>query len=118
MTGSEQERRRAARIPERVQVRVKDIGGEGALANSIRAETLNMSASGLCLSSPEALMPETHLAMELTLEGIDDPVMAIGRVVWCDPDDDRYRVGVCFSWLRDEDRAPLQVIADYVAART
>ena len=81
---------------------------------------VNMSASGLCMVAPEALTPETHLAMELSLEieGSEQTVMAIGRVVWCDRDGERYRVGVCFSWLRDEDRAPLQVIADYVAART
>ena len=68
------ERRIAPRIDERVQVKYKDIG-EGGGDKAVAAETLNMSASGLCLVSPEALAPEAHLAIELSLEGHDTAVM-------------------------------------------
>ena len=44
-------------------------------------------------------------------------MVAFGRVVWCDRDGDGYRVGVCFSWLREQDRKSLQVIADYLDGR-
>lgn len=98
-------------------VKFKDIGG-GAARKTVAGKTLNMSESGLCLLSPKALAPDAHLALELSLKGHDAAVMAIGRVVWCDPDGDDYRVGICFTWLRDEDRDSLQVIAEYVADRT
>lgn len=111
------ERRAAPRIPERVKVRFRTIGGADS-SNAVEGETLNMSASGLCLAAPDPLAPETHLAMELSLEGHEQAVMAIGRVVWCDEDGDGYRVGVCFTWLRDEDRGSVEVIAEYVQART
>ncbi len=118
MTGSDRsEWRRAPRIDEQALVKFKDIGG-GAGRKTVAAKTLNMSESGLCLLSPKALAPDAHLALELSLKGHDAAVMAIGRVVWCDPDGDDYRVGICFTWLRDEDRDSLQVIAEYVADRT
>ena len=117
MTGSDSERRRAPRIDECVRVKFKSIGGDDG-PKAAAAETLNMSESGLCLLAPDALAPESLLALELSLEDQDTAVMAIGRVVWCDRDGDKYRVGICFTWLRDEDRSSLQVIADYVAART
>lgn len=115
---SEAERRRAPRISERVKVVFRAIGDDAEGGRAITAETLNMSASGLCLVSPTALTADSHLAIELSLEGHATAVMAIGRVVWCDREGDDYRVGVCFAWLREQDRAPLQVIADYVQDRT
>ena len=118
MTGPDpSERRGAPRIDEQALVKFKDIGG-GEGRKTVAAKTLNMSESGLCLLSPEALDPDANLALELSLEGHDSAVMAVGRVVWCDPDGEDYRVGICFTWLRDEDRDALQGIAEYVADRT
>ena len=119
MTESEQpDRRQAERIPERFRVAFREISKEGADPKTTAGETLNLSASGLCLVSPESLEPDTHVALELSLEGLDEAVVAIGRVVWCDPDQDAFRLGICFTWLREEDRKALAVIADYVKART
>ena len=115
---SEAERRIDPRIPERVRVVFRAIGDDAEGGRAIEAETLNMSASGLCLVAPTALTADSHLAIELSLEGYETAVMAIGRVVWCDREGDHFRVGVCFAWLREADRAPLQVIADYVKDRT
>ena len=80
-------------------------------------ETLNISASGVCLAAPAVLVPDTHLALEIKLTERDDAVVAVGRVVWCDPDGDRYRVGICFTWLREDDRADLGRIAKFVEDR-
>jgi hypothetical protein len=113
---SESNRRQHERINERLLVKVRPIGDEPS-GTLIEAETVNMSESGLCLVAPQALAAETQLALELNLKGHEDTVMAIGRVVWCDRDDEQYRVGICFTWLRDEDRAPLAVIAEYVRSR-
>jgi hypothetical protein len=120
------ERRRAVRIPERCRVAYRVIR-EGAAAPKLEAgQTLNLSASGLCLVSPGPIERDAHLALQLSLEGHTEPVMAVGRVVWCDearaeendaPPEGRYRVGVCFTWLREEDRRALAVISDYVQGR-
>jgi c-di-GMP-binding flagellar brake protein YcgR len=112
----ESSRRRHERIPERLSVNFRPIGEESAGAR-VSAVTVNMSESGLCLVSPEALSAETHLALELNLEGHEETVMALGRVVWCDRDGEQYRVGICFTWLREQDREPLGVIAEYVQSR-
>ena len=93
--------------------------GESPEASSgvTAAETLNVSASGLCLVTPVVLRPDEHLALELTLSDRESPVVAMGRVVWCDPDGDVFRVGVCFTWLRDEDKAELTRVARFVDER-
>jgi len=90
---------------------------EGQTPKQAAAETLNLSGSGVCIASTEALPPERHVALELTLSDRDEPVVAVGKVVWCDRDGDRFRVGICYTWLREEDRRDLGIIADYVARR-
>jgi len=116
MTGSD-ERRRDPRVPEQCQVAFRIIREGAAAAKTTAAQTLNLSASGLCLVSPDPLKRDEHLALELALDGQTEPVVAMGRVVWCDEDDPAYRVGICFTWLRDEDRQALAVISDYVKKR-
>jgi len=123
------ERRRAVRIAERLSVAYRRLHEGTAAPKTTAGETLNLSASGLCLVAPERLERESNVALEITLAGQSQPVVAMGRVVWCDEDDgggdagsaagpERYRVGICFTWLREVDRAPLEVIAEYVRHRT
>ncbi|MHC4955517.1 MAG: PilZ domain-containing protein [Planctomycetota bacterium] len=109
------ENRGAVRISEHCRIAYRDLDQDGGSAKQTAAETINLSASGVCLYAETPLVPERHLALELTLKERDDPVVAVGRVVWCDRDSDGYRIGICFTWLRDEDRKDLGVIADYVA---
>lgn len=124
MSADGSERRDAPRINDRCRIAYRALLAEGATERAEAAATVNLSASGLCMVTPAALDRDAHLALELDLEGHEDPVVAVGRVVWCDREDEaeaehagRYRVGVCFTWLRDEDRASLSVIADYVQDR-
>ena len=118
MTGSEwHERRGDPRIPVRFSMAYRTLLDEGTSPRTTTGETLNLSASGLCFLAPEALAPETHIALELALEGETDPVVALGRVVWCDGEGESYRIGVCFSWVREQDRRSLDVIAAFVKAR-
>jgi len=118
MTGREQsERRKDERLDERFRVSFRQIRDGAPSGKTVATKTLNLSASGLCLISPEPLDPEHHLALELSLQGQEEELIAIGRVVWCDREDDGFRVGICFTWLREEDRDSLKIIADYVQAR-
>ena len=112
------ERRRHPRLAARCRVAYRTIR-EGASAPRTNAtETINLSASGLCMRAVEALESDLHLALEIQLDEHPEPVMAIARVVWCDRDRAKgdYRVGLCFTWLREKDRHDLKVIADYVEA--
>lgn len=115
--GSGSDRRRAARIPEKCRVAFRAIREGARDAKTTAGQTLNLSASGLCLVAPSRLERDQHLALELSLDGRKDPVVAVGRVVWCDEDEGTYRVGICFTWLRDEDRRALEVISEYVRDR-
>ncbi len=117
MSESGQERRRAPRIPERLEVAYRRLRDGGADPKSHAASTLNISASGLCMLASHELERDAHVALELTVAHEDAPLMAVGRVVWCDRTDDGFRVGICFTWLREEDRKSLSVIADFVQAR-
>jgi len=118
MTGFDgPERRRAARLPLRCRVSYRTLHEGKADPKTVAAKTLNLSASGLCLVSPRKIARDTHLAMELELHGHPEAVVAVGRVVWCDAADEGFRLGVCFTWLREEDRKALAVISSYVQAR-
>ena len=128
MKGGTPENRGAARIAERCHLSYRPVGAEGApshlaedpssdLAGRTDARTLNLSASGLCLAAPSLLRPDQLLALELTLSDRESPVVAMGRVVWCDPDGEEFRVGVCFTWLRDEDKAAVTRVAQFVDER-
>lgn len=117
MTEPQGERRGDPRIEARCQVAYREIQGGTPRPKTTAARTINVSASGLCLVAPEPVPPDTHLALEVGLEGEASPVMAIGRVVWCDQDAGSYRIGICFTWLREEDREALDVIADFVESR-
>jgi hypothetical protein len=118
--GGTPENRGAARIAERCHLSYRAVGEEGASSESsarTAARTLNLSASGLCLATPARLRPDELLALELTLSDRESPVVAMGRVVWCDPDGEEFRVGVCFTWLRDEDKAAVTRVAKFVDER-
>ena len=109
------EKRDGIRISERCRVAYRLLVDGQKSEKQSAAETLNLSASGVCVRCNESLTPERYVALELSLSGREAPVVAVGKVVWCDRDGDGFRVGVCYTWLRDEDRRDLGVIADYVA---
>jgi len=117
VTEGNPEKRGAPRLHERCTVSYRAVDKSADNPKRIATQTLNLSASGLCLVAPEPLVPDRHLALELQLTDRDDPLVAIGRVVWCDRDGDEFRVGICFTWLRDEDRRDLGAIAEYVARK-
>ena len=121
MTGANPEKssdkRSASRITERCQVSYRTVDDNENNPKRIATRTLNLSSSGLCLVAPEALIPDRHLALELMLTDREAPLVAIGRVVWCDRDGDDYRVGICFTWLREDDRKDLGAIAEYVQGK-
>lgn len=86
----------------------------GAGAKAVATETIDLSATGLCLRTKQPLERDTHLALELSLGTQGEPVVAMGRVVWCAAEPGGYRVGVSFMWLRSEDLEALSAIARFL----
>ncbi|MGH7163624.1 MAG: PilZ domain-containing protein [Planctomycetota bacterium] len=80
-------------------------------------ETANLSATGLCLVTSRELEKDAHVAMEISLEGEADVVVAMGRVVWSERHRNGHRAGVAFAWVRDEDRKALAAIAEFLRTR-
>jgi len=117
------ERRKLPRLSERCKVAFRLLHDGQADPKTFAGETLNLSASGLCLESTISLERETQLALELSLEGSDQPVVAMGRVLWSDPCDGPgtpasvCRAGIVFAWLRDEDRDTIATLTEYIEKR-
>ena len=116
MQGNE-ERRQKPRIEERCRVAFRLIREGGADTKKHAGETLNLSESGVCLVTPIQLDQDADVALELSLSGHAQPVLAMGRVVWCDRDGPTYRAGISFAWLRDEDREALSTLSSFIQAR-
>ncbi|MGQ0612949.1 MAG: PilZ domain-containing protein [Planctomycetaceae bacterium] len=116
MTGNHghSERRAAPRRGQNQRVTYRPLRDGIAGVKAVATETIDLSATGLCLRTKQPLERDTHLALELTLRGQGQPVLAMGRVVWCAAEPAGYRVGVSFVWLRTEDLEALSAIARYL----
>ena len=116
------ERRGLPRLSERCRVAFRLLHDGQADPKTFAGETLNLSASGLCLESTVALERETQLALELSLDGSDQPVVAVGRVLRSEPvkpgaPETVCRAGIVFAWLRDEDRDTITTLTDFIEKR-
>ncbi len=116
-TQGNDERREKPRIQERCRVAFRLIREGEADTKKHAGETLNLSESGLCLVAPVQLEADANIALELSLSGHAQPVLAMGRVIWCNPEGPGYRVGISFDWLRDEDREALSTLSSFIQAR-
>jgi hypothetical protein len=116
-TQGDPERREKPRIEERCRVAFRLIREGEADTKAHAGETLNLSESGLCLVAPFQLEQDADVALELSLTGHAQPVLAMGRVVWCDREGPTYRVGISFAWMRDEDREALSTLSSFIQAR-
>lgn len=61
------------------------------------AETTDMSAKGMGLSSTTRLLPQTTLDVWVDISGQSEPFYVRGEVIWCQRSlDDKYKAGVNF----------------------
>ena len=67
---------------------------------SVAAHTRDISRSGLCLVSTQALAREKEIGLELVLAfaqgGLSEPLHLRGQVVWCTAMFGHYQIGVKF----------------------
>jgi len=75
-------------------------------ARQLQARTRDISRTGLCLISQQAIPLETKIQIELVLTfeagGISEPLPVSGQVVWCTPIQRSYQIGVVFVGVDEE----------------
>jgi hypothetical protein len=91
--------RRYIRHPFQIPLRIHAVSPE----NEEISHTKNVTAYGMCFSSPEKL--NTDSIIELSIPSINPNMKMRGHVVWCEKEGDRYDIGVKFVDRENEYRA-------------
>jgi c-di-GMP-binding flagellar brake protein YcgR len=114
------ERRMFKRINTKVSVTYKVVS-QAAEIESIKketqrsiTETINLSVGGIQLIDSIQLKPDMILRLEFRPQNNSAPIVTFAEVRWCAKDDDisKYRTGLEFLVLKDEDKNALQKIID------
>jgi len=101
-----QERRKAPRITERVQVAIRGTAAE------LRTETVNLSTTGAYCTLDQAMTPMTKLQLQFQLPNGARRVQCEGVVVRVEPvivnaERGRYHVAIFFTDISERDRASI-----------
>ena len=95
------DRRKQPRAEQRHPVRYSRVDhGDGK--EQLNGRTLNASDGGLCLLVEQMLDPGETLSMEIEADPRKRPVLAVGQVAWCRPDEaegDGFLTGVELLWI-------------------
>ena len=109
------ERRKYPRLKESCRLRYKRVESEGAARRSVDALTVNISGGGICFAAEEAVEHGTLLAIELLLPEFETPVIALGRVTWCERGEGgRHDVGMEFWWIGWGDDGAQRAISGHI----
>jgi hypothetical protein len=80
----------------------------------LAARTRDISRSGVCLITPQAIPLESRIEVRVVLTfaagGHSEPLALVGRVVWCTALFGAYQVGVMFVDLDRERARQLQIL--------
>ncbi len=109
-----EEKRRFPRLRETCGIRVKPIAGAKAPADAFSASTINISGGGLCFRSDAAMERDDCMAVELTFDDRESPLIALARVAFCKPEGDGHEVGVEFLWVGWGQAAAQEVLAQRI----
>ncbi len=109
------ERRRYPRLKDCCHIRYKRVeAGTGGRA-PLEALTVNISGGGIGFAADEEIAVGTLLAVELGLPGYETPVIALGRVTWCEPSTGgRHEVGLEFWWIGWGDDGAQKAISAHI----
>ncbi len=112
------ERRRFKRADKNIEVTYKIVSlpteaekiKQQAEKNTV--ESVNISIGGIQLIDDEELGREQILRIEFKVEGRQEPVVTFAEVKWSAKDNvlGRYRTGIEFLVLKDEDKAVIESI--------
>jgi len=112
------ERRKYKRVDRRIKVTYKVISLPKELDEIKKkiekniVETSNISVGGIQLIGDEELSPEQILRIELETEKKTESIITFAEVRWCAKDNylNKYRIGIEFLVLKDEDRDIIEEI--------
>ena len=112
------ERRKYKRVDRRIKVTYKVISLPKELDEIKKkiekniVETSNISVGGIQLIGDEELSPERILRIELETEKKTESIITFAEVRWCAKDNylNKYRIGIEFLVLKDEDRDIIEEI--------
>jgi hypothetical protein len=114
------ERRQHVRYPEHNRVHFRRVGVSGrAHAGAPHEGRLHdLSEGGLCLIASKEFSAGTHLCLAIFFEhSPNDPLMVLGEVRHCRPEDDGFAMGLKFVPGTDEQREALEAIRAYLVER-
>jgi len=108
------DKRRFPRLKTSCSIRYRVVESGGGSGAQTEAQTVNISRGGACFSSGTRLEAGTMLAIEMDLAEFESPVVALGRVAWCEPGGSGYEIGTEFWWIGWGDDGAERSIGDYV----
>ncbi|MBT4818657.1 MAG: hypothetical protein HON70_23310 [Lentisphaerae bacterium] len=88
--------------------------GDGFFKKMDPATIVDISGSGVGISTVENIPVGTNLKLNLTLPPQKKPIKTNADVVWTEPVKRQYRIGLRFSKMNDVDRERLEI---YIASR-
>jgi c-di-GMP-binding flagellar brake protein YcgR len=84
----------------------------------VLAHTRDISRSGLCLISKQALPRDKEIAIELVLtfgqDGLSEPLHIRGKVVWCTKLFGQHQIGVMFAKVEGEQARNLDMFIGFL----
>jgi c-di-GMP-binding flagellar brake protein YcgR len=112
------EKRRHKRVEKKVTVTYKVVSMPSEIekiksaAEKNETETANISVGGVQLIDEAGLSPEQILRIELKLESVKSNIVTFAEVKWSAKDDNikKYRTGIEFLVLKDEDKKMIEEI--------
>jgi len=112
------EKRKFKRVEKKITVTYKVISMPAELekiksaAVKNETETANISVGGIQLIDDSPLKPEQIVRLEIKLPNHPAPIVTFAEIKWSAKDDDikRYRTGIEFLVLKEEDKAAIEEI--------
>ncbi|MHC4946189.1 MAG: ATPase, T2SS/T4P/T4SS family [Planctomycetota bacterium] len=99
------ESRKAQRITPR-EGKVRITAGQGRIPDKMKEDLIvsNVSTTGLSFTSPYKLHAGDEYTLSMSAFHLASPVKVKGKVVWCEPQEKGFAVGVAFEGIKDPDR--------------
>jgi c-di-GMP-binding flagellar brake protein YcgR len=112
------ERRKFKRVDKKIKVTYKVVSLPKELDDIKKkiekntVETANISVGGIQLLGDEELIPEQILRIEIETDKKTESIITFAEVRWCAKDNyiNKYRIGIEFLVLKDEDRQIIEEI--------
>ncbi|MGM0575119.1 MAG: PilZ domain-containing protein [Myxococcota bacterium] len=112
------ERREFPRVGQNTHVKCRPLNDEGLEDLQGDGYTVNISGGGIGFLYKEYVKPGSHVALNLELPQFPSDVIALARVVWCEPTGDEeempYEIGAEFHWIGWESSSAQNQIATYI----